>query len=107
MTQHVEAIYEHGVLRPLVPLALAESQRVKLTISDTGTGHSSRDMEFLKWAQAEVAAMTHIPSIEEVREVMSEIPGSMAEDLIAEREDLHLEQPCNSFSQPLPPQCKK
>jgi len=44
-------------------------------------------MEFLKWAQAEVAAMTHIPSIEEVREVMSKIPGSLAEDINAEREE--------------------
>jgi len=87
MTRHVEAVYEHGVLRPLEPLSLAESQRVKLTISDTGTGHSSPDMEFLKWAQAEVAAMTRVPSIEEVREVMSKIPGSLAEDIIAEREE--------------------
>jgi len=87
MTRHVEAVYEHGVLRPLEPLTLAESQRVKLTISDAGTGHSSRDMEFLKWAQAEVAAMEHIPSLEEVRRIMSKIPGSMAEDIIAEREE--------------------
>ena len=30
----VEAIYEHGVLRPVRPLALAESQRVEITIQE-------------------------------------------------------------------------
>jgi predicted DNA-binding antitoxin AbrB/MazE fold protein len=34
MIQNVEAVYEHGVLRPLEPLALAEFQRVQLTISE-------------------------------------------------------------------------
>lgn len=32
MIQHVDAIYEHGVLRPLEPLALPDQARVKLTV---------------------------------------------------------------------------
>jgi predicted DNA-binding antitoxin AbrB/MazE fold protein len=74
MTRQVEAVYEHGVLRPLEPLTLVESQRVKLTISDASTGSYSRDMERVGKAKAEVAAMKHVPSIEEVQQIMSKIP---------------------------------
>lgn len=34
MSRHLEAIYEQGVLRPLEPLALAEHQRVRLTLEE-------------------------------------------------------------------------
>ncbi len=37
MSRHLEAIYEHGVLRPLEPLALAEHQRVRLTLDEKPT----------------------------------------------------------------------
>ena len=87
MIQQVEAVFEPGVLRPLEPLTLKESQRVKVTISDADVALSRPDSEFLKWAQAEVAAMPRIPSLEEVQKIMSKIPGSLAEDLAAEREE--------------------
>jgi predicted DNA-binding antitoxin AbrB/MazE fold protein len=32
MTIHIEAVYEHGVLRPICPLDLAEGERVELTL---------------------------------------------------------------------------
>lgn len=86
MTRQVEAVYEHGVFRPLEPLTLGESQRVKLTISDAGTG-SLCDLGLIERAKAEVAAMTYVPSIEEVQQIMSKIPGSLAEDFAAEREE--------------------
>jgi predicted DNA-binding antitoxin AbrB/MazE fold protein len=87
VNRQVEAIYERGVFRPLEPLTLAESQRVRLTISDAGTCGYSRDLDFLNWAKAEVAAMPHIPTLQEVQEVTSKIPGSLVEDFIAEREE--------------------
>jgi predicted DNA-binding antitoxin AbrB/MazE fold protein len=34
MTRQLEAVFEHGVLRPLEPLSLPESQRVLVTITD-------------------------------------------------------------------------
>jgi predicted DNA-binding antitoxin AbrB/MazE fold protein len=34
MIRELEAVYERGVLRPLEPLALAEHQRVRLTLED-------------------------------------------------------------------------
>lgn len=35
MAKHLEAVYEHGVLRPLEPLGLAGHQRVRLTLDDS------------------------------------------------------------------------
>jgi predicted DNA-binding antitoxin AbrB/MazE fold protein len=34
MAQQFDAIYEHGMLRPLEPLVLSEHQRVRLTIEE-------------------------------------------------------------------------
>lgn len=85
MRQQVEAVYEHGVLRPLEPLSLAESQRVRLTISDPTTGRSQLDLDLIERARAEVAALETVPTIEEVRAALASIPGSLSEDVIAER----------------------
>ena len=45
MIEEVEAVYEHGVLRPLRPLSLAEQQKVRLTISDPLSGVSTLTIE--------------------------------------------------------------
>jgi predicted DNA-binding antitoxin AbrB/MazE fold protein len=37
MARELEAVYEHGVLRPLEPLVLAEHQRVRLTLEEKPT----------------------------------------------------------------------
>lgn len=87
MIQHVEAIYERGVLRPLKPLPLAESQRVSVTISDSTASSGLSDVEFLDAMRAEAAALHDIPTLEEVQQAMSKIPGSLTEDFIAEREE--------------------
>jgi predicted DNA-binding antitoxin AbrB/MazE fold protein len=55
MIRQVDAVYEHGILRPLEPLTLVESQRVKLTITDADPGRGPRDEDFREWARAEVA----------------------------------------------------
>ncbi len=44
MTKVVEAIYSHGVLRPLDPLQLLEDQRVRVTI-ETIDGQPTGDHE--------------------------------------------------------------
>jgi|HubBroStandDraft_6_1064221.scaffolds.fasta_scaffold1354951_1 predicted DNA-binding antitoxin AbrB/MazE fold protein len=87
MTLRVEAIYEDGVLRPLAQVDLRESQRVTLLISETSIGSSQLDRELVDRARSEVAAMQHVPTIEEVRSILSKIPGSLADDVNAERED--------------------
>jgi predicted DNA-binding antitoxin AbrB/MazE fold protein len=40
MVRQLDAVYEHGVLRPLEPLALPEHQRVRLTIEDSGAAQN-------------------------------------------------------------------
>lgn len=98
MIQHVEAIYERGVLRPLKPLPLAESQRVSVTIfesttsfdstgSDSTAPRSLADPDFLDAIRAEAAALSDVPSLEELQRALSKIPGSLADDFMAEREE--------------------
>jgi predicted DNA-binding antitoxin AbrB/MazE fold protein len=87
MIEQVEAVHERGVLRPLKPLSLAESQRVNLTVSEVAIGRSQADLEFLERVRAEVAAMPHIPTLEEVRKAISKIPGSLAAEIVASREE--------------------
>jgi predicted DNA-binding antitoxin AbrB/MazE fold protein len=87
MGQQVDAVYEHGMLRPLEPLSLKESQRVRLTISEPVGGRSQRDLSVVARAQAEVAALKNVPTIEDVRSALSSIPGSLSEDVIRERGD--------------------
>jgi predicted DNA-binding antitoxin AbrB/MazE fold protein len=37
MSQFIQAIYEHGVFRPLEPVDLAERKQVSLVVTETGT----------------------------------------------------------------------
>jgi len=95
MIERVEAIYESGVLRPMRALSLAESQRVHTIISDLPrepaatprTGFAKIDLEFLAQCQAEVAAMEYVPTLEEVHRIMSKIPDSMSDAIVAERDE--------------------
>ena len=89
MTKQVEAIYENGVLRLLEPLPLAERERVTVTI---GIGadqprHSHPDVEFIERAKRELASVDSIPTLEEVRQMLSKDKSSWADYIIAERED--------------------
>ena len=83
--QYVEAVYEHGVLRPLSPVQLVELETVRVRISAKGPGRSERDVALIERACAEVAGRTDIPSIEEVRRMLAVIPGNWSDDIIAER----------------------
>jgi predicted DNA-binding antitoxin AbrB/MazE fold protein len=85
MVRDIEAIYEHGVLRPLEPLSLSGLQRVSLTISDVATSCGQRDLNVVSRARAELATVETVPTIEEVRAALSAIPGSLSQDVIAER----------------------
>jgi predicted DNA-binding antitoxin AbrB/MazE fold protein len=87
MVQQVDAVYENGLLRPLEPLDLLDSQRVRITVTTPEPGRSKRDMKLLERVRAEVAGLTEIPSLEEVQRMLSVIPDSLAQDFVAERED--------------------
>jgi predicted DNA-binding antitoxin AbrB/MazE fold protein len=89
MTNHVDAVYENGVLRPLEPLPLEEHQRVRVTISSiSGDSLASLvDQSFLEQARKEVAAADYIPTHEEVRRMTVMDASSWSEAIIAEREE--------------------
>jgi predicted DNA-binding antitoxin AbrB/MazE fold protein len=88
MTKTLEAVYENGVLRPLEPLPFKEHQTVSVTVSDVGDPLAAMiDYAFVENARREIEDVDDIPSLEEVRSILSKIPGSLAADIIAERED--------------------
>ena len=89
MTNHVDAVYENGVLRPLEPLPLEEHQHVRVTISSISADSlaSLVDRSFLEQAREEVAAAGYIPTHEEVRRMTAKDPSSWSEAIIAEREE--------------------
>jgi predicted DNA-binding antitoxin AbrB/MazE fold protein len=87
MIHEVEAVYEHGVLRPLHPLSLAERQQVRLTISESPDRSGGRDLALMERARLEVAKLGTAPTIEEVRAALASISGSLSHDVIAERGD--------------------
>ena len=80
MKQHIEAIYEDGVFRPLTPLPLAERERVNLVVE-------SGQEEWLDGDAHRVAEREAEPelSLEEIRAELAKIPGSWADDVIADR----------------------
>ena len=72
MEKTVEAVYEHGVLRPLENLGLADGQHVRVTISDLAVlADNSNCFEPAEWA----AALEDDISLENVRRALSRIRG--------------------------------
>jgi predicted DNA-binding antitoxin AbrB/MazE fold protein len=53
MAIHLDAVFEQGVLRPLEPLALAEHQRVRLTVEERKHPLTSESAEQVDDARAE------------------------------------------------------
>ena len=85
MIRQIEAICEGGILRPLLPVELSESEHVTLTISTSDEGRSTRDWAIVGMARVATADLKRIPSIEEVRSALSTIPDSFSAELIADR----------------------
>jgi len=85
MVQEIEAVYENGVLRPLSPVTLAESETVQIRISTGDTVMSQLDVALVERARVELARRPAVPSIEEVQQAAAVIPGNWSDDIIAER----------------------
>ena len=86
MTRTLSAVFENGVLRPLEPLDLQESQRVSITVFDTPEDLLDEllDHEYM----AAIDAMDEPePTLEEVHAALSKIPGNLSDDVRAEREE--------------------
>jgi predicted DNA-binding antitoxin AbrB/MazE fold protein len=85
MEKRLQAVYRDGVLQPLERVQLEERQQVTVTISDPTTvsqdlaGHFTPE----EWAEA---ANDNI-GLDEVRQALSTISGSLSEAVIALRQE--------------------
>ena len=85
----VDAVYEHGMLKPLGPLDLAENEHVSLLVTPITRASEAcePDAGFLENLRTAVQDAGPAPGLEEVRRRLSKIPGTLTADFIAERED--------------------
>jgi predicted DNA-binding antitoxin AbrB/MazE fold protein len=88
MTKTLQAVFENGVLRPLEPLDLPEHQEVNLVLTPAYAKLPNcqpwLDTECLQFYAAEADESI---TLDEVRQALSKIPGSMTEDFVAERDE--------------------
>ncbi len=85
MDHGIPAIFEDGVLRPLEKLSLRQNQRVVLRIDEVPEGGAELDDKgFLEYCRAEGDPNV---TLEEVREALVVIPGSMTVACSAERDE--------------------
>ena len=89
MVKRIEVIYTQGVFRPTAPLELElrEGQHVMLLLPENGAELEPfvEDDDVRQWCAEQ--AGEQVPSLEEVRQSLSKIPGSMADVVIAERDE--------------------
>jgi len=85
MEKRLQAVYKDGVLQPLEPVLLEERQQVTLTISDAAAVSQDVKGYFTpeEWSKAERDDI----SLEQVRQALSTISGSLSEAVIALREE--------------------
>jgi predicted DNA-binding antitoxin AbrB/MazE fold protein len=85
MERRLQAVYTNGVLLPLEALPLEDKQQVTVTISDPSTGgrHITGYFSPEEWAEA---AQDDV-SLDEVRRALSTMSGSLADAIIALRQE--------------------
>jgi predicted DNA-binding antitoxin AbrB/MazE fold protein len=81
----VEAIYEDGILRPLEKLSLRPKQRVFLQIEESpDSPEDIEDKAFVNYCRAEGDPNI---TLEQVRQDLAVLPGSLTEACSAERDE--------------------
>jgi predicted DNA-binding antitoxin AbrB/MazE fold protein len=85
MEKRLQAVYKDGVLQPLESLELEDKQQVTVTITDANTVGEDLAGYFssVEWAEA---AHDDV-SLDEVRQALSGISGSLADAVIALRQE--------------------
>jgi predicted DNA-binding antitoxin AbrB/MazE fold protein len=85
MEKTFEAVYEDGVLRPLETLAISNMQHVLVTISDVPA--TAADVAgYFEREEWEAAKHDDI-GLDEARQALASIPDSLADAVIASREE--------------------
>ena len=87
MPLQVDAVYENGVLRPLQPLDLKEHEHVVVSVTKTAPDSSKLAVEYIEKIKRELQDADPAPGLDEVRQRLAKIPGSMAAEIVAERGD--------------------
>lgn len=85
MERTFEAVYENGVLRPLEALPIPDMQHVLVTISDIPA--TAADVAGYFEPEDWEAAKHDDIGLDEVRRALASIPGSLADAVIASREE--------------------
>jgi len=89
MAKQIEVIYTQGVFRPAAPLELElrEGQHVIFLLPEKGAELEPfvEDDDVRQWCVKQ--AGEHVPNLEDVRQMLAKIPGSMADVVIAERDE--------------------
>lgn len=84
MHRTIPAIYENGAFRPLEPVPCREQERVLLTVQSVQPEEADwLDLEFMASLESEADDSV---SLEEVRQALAKVPGSLVEDIRSERE---------------------
>jgi len=85
MTRTLQAVYENGAFRPLEPVCCRELERVILTIESADLAEETLvDHEFLTYCESQADDTV---SLETVRQALAKIPGSLVDDIRAERDE--------------------
>lgn len=85
MAKRIRVIYENGVFRPLEPVDVAEHQQGTVTLVDTAKpGVDWLDTDYMASSGYEEG---EVPTLDEVRQALAKIPGSLTEDFRAERDE--------------------
>lgn len=82
MSKQLAVIYENGVFRPLQSVSLPEHHHAIVIIPDAE--EDWLDTEFMDNCAREVRSDI---SLEQVRQALASISGSLAEDILAERDE--------------------
>ena len=85
MEKRLQAVYRNGVLQPLEALLLEEKQQVTVTITDPCS--VGQDVAGYFSAEEWAAASHDTVSLDEVRQALSTISGSLADAVIAQRQE--------------------
>jgi predicted DNA-binding antitoxin AbrB/MazE fold protein len=83
-TQHIQAIFEGGVLLPLQPLQLDELECVEVTVVRTSSRGPLAEDALVSPLLSEADDTV---TLQQVQQAMSKIPGSLVDDFACERDN--------------------
>ena len=80
------ALYE-AARQAVAALSPSDGEHILSELAVPGNLHAGLDLGILALAHAEAAQIASQPSIDDVRRALAVIPGSLSDDIIAERGD--------------------